>query len=255
VNGRSARIAILIAVTLVTLEQASPAAAGPWRRPVAHARSWAHTRAGEISFAVVSENGAVHGWRVNRTSQMASTIKVMFLTAYLRHAAGRNLQDRERALLGSMIRRSNSAAASWVADTLGPGPIYALARAAGMHDFTYTRPWGESRDSPRDQARFLFDLRRYLPARHEAYALKLLSHIIPSQSWGIGRIRLGRWKRYFKGGWGSGVGRTDHQVALLENRDRHIGVAIMTEFDPSHTYGKQTLLGLSRRLVGWLRHH
>ncbi|MEP7060052.1 MAG: hypothetical protein ABI828_04915 [Actinomycetota bacterium] len=61
-------------------------------------------RAGEISFAVVGENGSLHGWRASRTSQMASTIKVMFLTAYLRHAAGRNLQDAARRLVGWLRR-------------------------------------------------------------------------------------------------------------------------------------------------------
>ena len=244
---------LLLAVAAALAAQPGSASAGPWKQPVAQARAWANTRAGQVSFAVVGEDGLLHGYRVTRTSQMASTIKVMFLTAYLRRAAGRNLQGWERALLGAMIRRSDATAASWFANTLGPGPIYALARAAGMRDFTYTRPWGESRTSPRDQARFLFDLRRYLPARHEAYALNLLSHIIPAQSWGIGKVNVGSWNLYFKGGWGSGTGRTDHQVALLEQGDRHIGVAIYTEFDPSHAYGKQTLLGIARRLVGWLR--
>ena len=37
-----------------------------------------------------------------------------------------------------------------------------------------------------------------------------------SQRWGIGQASLPGWRVYFKGGWGSGTGAVDHQVALLE---------------------------------------
>ena len=57
------------------------------------------------------------------------------------------------------------------------------------------------------------------------------------------------WEFYFKGGWGTGTGRVDHQVAFLEEHGRRIAVAILTEFDPSHSYGKRTLKGVAERLL------
>ena len=33
---------------------------------------------------------------------------------------------------------------------------------------------------------------------------------------------------YFKGGWGSGTGAVDHQVALLERGEERIAVAVFT---------------------------
>jgi hypothetical protein len=62
------------------------------------------------------------------------------------------------------------------------------------------------------------------------------------------------WDLYFKGGWGSGSGAVDHQVVQLRNGHRRIGLAVLTEGNPSHTYGKATLEGVFRRLLEDLPH-
>ena len=54
---------------------------------------------------------------------------------------------------------------------------------------------------------------------------------------------------YFKGGWGSGTGAVDHQVALLARGDERIAVAVLTADNGSHAAGKQTLEGVFRRLL------
>ena len=54
---------------------------------------------------------------------------------------------------------------------------------------------------------------------------------------------------YFKGGWGSGTGAVDHQVALLERGEERIAVAVFTAANGSHAAGKQTLEGVFRRLL------
>ena len=46
----------------------------------------------------------------------------------------------------------------------------------------------------------MYRLEHYIPDRHEAYARYLLSHITPSQRWGVGALDLGDWKVFFKGG-------------------------------------------------------
>jgi hypothetical protein len=79
--------------------------------------------------------------------------------------------------------------------------------------------------------------------------MHLLHSIVPSQRWGIAKARPRGWRLYFKGGWGTGTGRVDHQVALLRNHGHHVALAILTEFDPSHTYGKQTLKGVAARVL------
>jgi hypothetical protein len=98
----------------------------------------------------------------------------------------------------------------------------------------------------------MLNLDRYIPRRHKAFAFRQLAHIVPSQRWGIGRVPHRGWALYFKGGWGSGSGRVDHQVALLRHGSKRLGIAIFTQFDPSHGYGKQTLEGVARRLLAGL---
>jgi hypothetical protein len=149
-----------------------------------------------------------------------------------------------------MIRRSDNTSASRLVGILGAGPLRRLARRAGMRRFHFQPGvWGLSRSSPRDQARFMRRVDRLIPARHRAYAMGLLARIVRPQRWGIGTLRLRGWRLHFKGGWGSGTGWVDHQVALIEGRGRRISLAIFTQSNPSHAYGKQTLRGVARRLL------
>lgn len=181
----------------------------------------------------------------------ASVIKAMFMTAYLRHPSirDRQLRDSDRSLLGPMIKRSDNDAATRIADFLGPARIERLARIAEMRDFHYTRPWGQSTVSARDQARFFFRLERYIPKRHEGYARYLLSRVVRSQRWGIGRLNRPNWRFFFKGGWGSGSGAVCHQVAFIERDNKRIAVAIMITSSPSHEYATETLRAVADRLL------
>ena len=68
--------------------------------------------------------------------------------------------------------------------------------------------------------------------------MRLLGSVVRSQRWGIARVRPPGWALYFKGGWGSGSGAVDHQVALLRRGGRRLAVAIMTTSSPSHEYAQ-----------------
>ena len=92
-------------------------------------------------------------------------------------------------------------------------------------------------------------------ARHRHTVFRLLGSIVPSQRWGVGRVRPHGWALYFKGGWGSGTGWVDHQVALLRRGHERVALAILTHLDGSHAYGKATLKGLARRLLRGLGRH
>jgi hypothetical protein len=255
---RAVLVLLLSGVCLAALAVAlaGPAAGRPaptipphWRPDVAAARRYARSRQGDVAFAVIDQRGRYYGYRAKTTAPAASVFKVMLLASFLRMRDGRGLSARDRGLLGPMIRRSDSVAATEVRDLVGKGRIERLARVAGMRDFRYRWVWGESRTSPRDQVRFMDRLMSFIPADHRDYARFLLSHVIPSQRWGIGRVVPPGWRLYLKGGWGSGSGRVDHQVALLRRGRHRIALALFTQFDPDHAYGKRTLRGLAARLL------
>ena len=228
----------------------APPASAKWRPGTGRAIRYIGTRSGNVTFAVKTPRGKLYPYRARTKVAAASTLKVMFMTAYLRRfARHRALNDDDRALLAPMIKRSDNYSADRIADRLGPDPMYRLADLAGMKDFSYTRPWGNSTVSARDQARFMFNLEDYLPNRHQRYARYLLSHIVKSQRWGIGQVPKPDWKKFFKGGWGSGTGSVCHQVAFITRDGTRISAAVMITSSPSHEYATETLRGVFKRLL------
>lgn len=232
---------ILAGIVLVAVLIPAPAAA--WPPDMRDTLRYISRRSGSVSFRVIGPHGGVWSYRAQRRVPSASVIKVMFMTAYLRQRSvrDRRLRESDKDLLAPMIKRSDNAAATRIADMLGPRPINRLARDARMRRFHYTRPWGLSQVTAGDQARFMYKLERYIPRRHEDYARYLLAHIIPRQRWGLGRVSHPNWRYYFKGGWGSGTGAVCHQVAFIERENLRIGIAVMITSSPSHDYAKETL--------------
>jgi hypothetical protein len=223
-----------------------------WQPGVLAAERYAEGRRGEVSFAVRTECGE-WGRRQDRVAASASVIKAMLLLAYLQRPAVRDapLGAKQRALLDPMIRRSDSAAATRVlALDGGAQRLQHAAERWGMRRFKAVEdPWGDSLITARDQARLFLHYDERVPARHRAYAMALLRTIVPSQRWGIAQAAPHGWTLHFKGGWGSGTGRVDHQVALLTRGDQRVSLAILTTADGTHAYGKQTLQGVASRLL------
>jgi hypothetical protein len=229
---------------------AGPAPAERWRPDVAAAAAWAAQRQGVVSFAVRTEHRIV-GRGLDRRYVSASVIKAMLMTTYLRQSSVRDrpLHAGDRSLLGPMIRWSDNDAASRVRDVVGNDAIVRLARAAGMKRFRLHPAWGLSLITARDQTRFFMRLERLLPERHRAYAMRLLRTIVPEQRWGIARAIPEGWRLYFKGGWGVGTGKVDHQVGLLRRGRHRVAIAVLTANSPSHEYAAATLEGVARRLT------
>jgi hypothetical protein len=241
-------VAVLAALAVALSASASPR---PWQPSMAAAVSYASHRHGAIAFAVRTPTRH-WGWHATRSFPSASVLKAMLLVAYLDlpSVRARGLGPNDRALLAPMIRRSDNAAAGRVLGLVGPSRLRALAHRAGMQRFTpVTGIWGLSRIDAADQARYFLRIDSLVAARHRAYAMRLLNTITPAQRWGIARVRPPGWRLYFKGGWGSGTGWVDHQVALLTHGDERVSVAILTFEDGSHPYGKETLRGLAARLL------
>jgi beta-lactamase class A len=248
-------VAILALVAVFAVPASAAAPAHPWYPHIRIAREYAKTRhAGRIGFQVKTAQGA-WGWHATRTVPSASVLKAMLLVAYLRKSNVRHraLHSSERRVLTPMIRHSSNSAANTALGWVGTSGLRRLARAAHMRHFRPVTPvWGNSRINAEDQARYFYEIDQLMPKRHRGYGMYLLSHVVKSQRWGVGRVHLpSGWKLYFKGGWGSGTGRIDNQVALLTHpkTGTRVSVAVMTYLDGSHAYGKETLRGIFKRLL------
>jgi hypothetical protein len=256
IHIRSALLAALVAA-VVALPAA--AATGPvatdethaWEPHTSAADGYIAQRRGDVAYAVVTHNGF---WGHNSSTRYhsASVLKAMLLVAYLDRSSvrHRDLTDSDRSMLHPMITRSDNNAANRCIQIVGTDALRALAARAHMHHFEPAYPiWGNSIITASDQARFFYQIDKYVTDRHRDYAMHLLASITPSQRWGVGQVQPDGWKLYFKGGWGSGSGLVDHQVALLRRGDDRVGVAVLTANDGSHDYGKRTLQGVFGRLL------
>jgi hypothetical protein len=242
----------LLGPAVAVVVAASPAVAGAkWAPDVKAALAYAHARKGEVRFAVRTDS---HLWGYRRTAgvRSASVVKALFLVAYLDHprVRSRRLRAADHRLIDPMIRRSDNAAAWRVLAYVGPARVRAVARRVGMRRFSLdTVIWGHSRIDASEQTRFFLHFEAHVVARHRATALHLLRTVVPSQRWGVAKVRPDGWRLYFKGGWGSGTGLVDHQVALLRAGEDRVAIAVLTTGNPDHAYGRQTLRGVFARLL------
>jgi hypothetical protein len=222
-----------------------------WRPHMLSAIGYGNHRRGDIAFAVRTPT-AFYGYRPDHQEWSASVLKAMLMVAYLDRpsVANRPLGGGDTSLLFPMITRSENDPANRLDELIGDGGLDALAARVGMTHFRATSPvWGESLITPRDQTTFFLDIDRDIASRHRAYAMRLLASIVPSERWGIGAVAPAGWKLYFKGGWGSGTGLIDNQVALLTRGCARVSIAVLTMDDGSHAYGKQTLQAIFHRLL------
>jgi hypothetical protein len=222
-----------------------------WRPNILSAIEYQRRRRGDIAFAVRTA-GALYGYRLDHREWSASVLKAMLMVAYLDRpsVAGRALNAYDKSLLYPMITRSDNDAADTVDEIVGASGLQALATRVGMTHFAAAEPiWGESEITARDQTKFFLHIDSYIVPRHRAYALHLLASIVPSQRWGVGEVAPKGWKLYFKGGWGYGTGLIDSQVALLTQGCARVSIAVLTMYDGSHAYGKQTLKVIFRKLL------
>lgn len=230
----------------------APATAAPTTAQIESARRYAMARRGVVSFAVTGTDGRLRGLRTTRRYWSASVIKAMLLVAYLERLDRRDqpLRASDRALLGPMIRRSDNATTNRVYVAVGNAGLDVVARRAGMTRFRPSPQWGGSLITAQDQARYFRRIDRLAPERTRAYARRLLQTIVPSQRWGVPQAVPAGTKVLFKGGWRSGHGgRIVNQVAKLERDGRVISVAILTDGNPSHDYGTESVRGVAARLL------
>jgi hypothetical protein len=235
----------VLAVAAAALALAGPPGFRPGVRAAAH---YAAGRRGSIAFAVRS-GGHVWGRRLDHVAPSASTLKLILLVTELRRLGDRPVPSADRRLLGPMVRASANAPASALVIRLGRRRIERVAHMGGMRAFHLAAPWGLSTVTARDLTRFALRVESLVPERHRAYAMRLWRTIVPSQRWGVFAVAPRGWTVHAKGGWGSGTGAIDHQVALLTRGDERVSAAVLTTADGTHAYGKATLRGMFARLL------
>ena len=224
-----------------------PSAAG-----LRDAWDFARGRAGIVSLAVVNSDGELRGRKEGRRYASASVVKAMLLAAEMRRLkhAGEGLDPTTDSLLTSMITVSDNEAADAIYARVGDQGLFDVARRAGMTRFTVAGHWGNAQIAAADMARFFGDLDRALARRHREYAKGLLGSIDESQSWGIPAAAGDRWAVRFKGGWLPDHALV-HQAAELRERDgnRELAIVVLTDEQPSHDYGVDTVRGVAERLL------
>jgi len=240
---------------MLAIPSSAPGASYPDRGQMDAVRNFVEQRTGVVGVGVVDDRGRVRGGvHSRRRFRTASVIKAMLLVRYLRSVnhQGRALTSYERSQLGPMIRVSSNDAATWVHSQLGDDALRRLARRADMDQFTICcNQWGAARFSARDQAKFFWRLERLTPSRFRDYATKLLRSIVKSQSWGIPKVARARgFSVFFKGGWGTtALGQLVHQAAFIRYRGTGFSLAVLTDGNPSLSYGVGTIAGVTRRIT------
>ena len=225
----------------------------PAPREVIKASNFAARRLGNVSFAVIDTTGALSCYRCRVRYHSASVVKAMLLVAYLNRLAGehKELTRDHEAYLNSMIRVSDNDAATAIYAHVGDRRLYALADQADMTDFHISGSWGSARITAADQAGFFARMQELIPSEYQGYTRTLLSSIVPRESWGIPQVSRPEWLTMFKGGWlTSRRGNLVHQVARLEKRQLSIAIAVLTDGNPSDAYGRETITGVTARLLG-----
>jgi len=215
------------------------------------ARRYARRREGAVSFAVVDTKGRMHGRRADRPFPAASLVKAMIMVAYLDRLrrSEEPLTTWGRGRLEAMIRWSDNAAADELYAVVGPDGLAGVARRARMKRFVPYLAWGTSTVTARDQARFFRAVPRLVDASHRRTARRLLATVVPAQRWGIPRAAGRRWRVLAKAGWRPTAGGfLVNQGARLERGSRTISIAVLTDGNPSHDYGTETVRGISTRL-------
>ena len=238
---------------MLAIPATASGASYPDRGQMDAVRQYLEKRGGVVGVGVIDSNGRVRGIHSRRRFVTASVVKAMLLVAYLRRVnhQKRALTSYERSRLRPMIRVSSNSAADWAYLQVGDQRLRRLARKAHMAQFSICCWWTHAYSSARDQANFFWRLERLTPRRFRDYATNLLRSIVASQSWGIPRVARRRgFSVFFKGGWrGTALGQLVHQASFVSYRGTGFSLAVLTDGNPSMSYGTETIAGVTRRIT------
>jgi len=209
---------------------------------------YAATRSDAVTVAVEDlHSGQILQFRPGVLENTASTLKVDILATLLvrDQSEGAMITPTDQSLAVPMIEESLDSAADTLWGELGPDPVAAMERQAGM---TSTVPatngvWGATVTSALDRLAMVRTVvlpNSVLSDSSRAYVLNLMEHITPSQDWGAtGGVPAGVTVALKNGfavidgwqinteGWVSGDGR-NYLIAVLTNGNASEGYGIET---------------------------
>ena len=222
----------------------------PGKKAVAAAEEWLSARDGDVAFAVVDTNGELAGgYREHEPFQLASLSKAILLVATLRDDP--TPDGATEATLTKMITESDNGAAYTIFGRVGAKGMKTVAKAAGMEDYEQGAGWVDTRASAADEARLFSELESLVPAEGRGLARELLSGVTPMQRWGIPAAAGPEgWRTYFKGGWLGLDNKLMVQAARLEKGKKTWALAVMSDENPSRSYGWDTQKGVAGLLLG-----
>jgi len=222
----------------------------PGKKAVAAAKEWISGRDRDVAFAVVDTNGVdAGGYREHEPFQLASLSKAIMLVASLRDDPTPDATT--EATLTRMITESDNGAAYTIFGQVGAKGMRAVATDAGMQDYEQGSGWVDTRASAWDEAHFFSQLESLVPAAGRSLARRLLSSVIPIQRWGIpAAAGPAGWTSYFKGGWIGMDNKLMVQAAWLEKGKQRWALAVMSDENPTRSYGWDTQKGVTGLLLG-----
>jgi beta-lactamase class A len=230
-----------------------PALAAKLARDIAAAR---RGRVSTVAVAVDDPGAGLACW-LNASAHFdsASVVKATILSALLRKAQEqhRYLTAKEVAWARAMITRSDNAAASALWNDVGRGWLQHFLNLAKMTQ-TSLRPggyWGLTQITAHDEVLLLRLLRSpnsVLDTSSRNYALSLMAQVIPSQRWGVPDGAPTSLTVHVKNGWlpRATHGWRIHSIGAFTGKGVSYGIAVLTEDNPTMTYGINTIEAIAR---------
>ncbi|HEX6523836.1 MAG TPA: serine hydrolase [Streptosporangiaceae bacterium] len=185
----------------------------------------------------------------------ASVVKATILSALLRKAMEQHwfLTRTEAALARSMITISDNGAASALWNDVGRGWLQHFLNLAGMRQ-TFLGPggfWGLTQITASDEVlllRLLRDSNPVLNSASRSYALGLMASVVPSQRWGVAAGAPTSLTAHIKNGWlplSTHEWRI-HSIGVFTGRGVGYSIVVLTEDDPTMSYGIVTIEAIAR---------
>jgi len=214
-------------------------------------RTYIDSRTGEIAIGV--ENlltDRTYLWNGGAEQDTASIVKVDILETLLYQLHGGPIPSAEVPTAVGMIEDSDNddATALWNQDGGAPA-VAAYDRLFGMDQTTPNVAWGLTTTSVGDQLKLLdelFETHALIDLGAQRFALGLMENVTPSQAWGVsGGVPSGV-SIALKNGWlPFGGGWHINSIGQIRGDGRWYLIAVLTSFNPSESYGIDTINGIS----------
>lgn len=210
-----------------------------------------------VAVRVYDPHVGVGCWlRAGRHFDAASTVKVTILAALLRKAATqhRALTTRERNLAWNMITKSDNDAATALWNDVGMRSLQRFLDLAGMKQTVLGQNgyWGLTRITAHDEMillEHLLTVNSVLTKASRSYELRLMSHVIASQRWGVTAGAPSSFTAHVKNGW-LPTPPSNHwwinSLGVFTHLDRGYGIVVLTWRNPDMAYGVDTVQDVAK---------